>query len=864
MTISLLASAKAAALNGTTTAAIDTTGAKLLLASFAYNNGVSLTFSDSAGNTWTALTATSNGSTRSTRQYYCINPTTSASHTFTFGGTNITGSITVTAWGATSIAFDKEVGGHASGSAITVAGSTASVTPANNNSLLITTYGFGAFASSAAASGAWVIAQDQAGAGGTNFGNAQIYLLQTTAATIASATVIATSALGDNTDRTAVFYEPPAESLTITTPKAFEVHQRSGSTGTIQISGTVAGATEDIEASFNGGAYVTIAAAVAAGSFSGTLTGQAQGQGTLTVRKKITTATSATVANVGIGDVFVVGGDSISEGRGTNAQSYTHATLKAAKFTQADAWGEGNDGIDTGTTSGSHWPLLATQIMADQGVPVAFISVGTGSTDVAGSANSWAKPGGEYTGLTSQVTDSTVLTVKGVLMHLGPNAVVNASTLSLATYNAALDTLASNLATDVAGAPKLNIGIFGEVSTGSPPDRVSALNNLRGAIIQALGDNANVKPGPCLIDLNYSDGVHPQSDADLQAVAARWWLALSETYYGGSGGRGPRLSLASWNAGRNLLTVTFDRALKTGLSHATACWAVSDNGSAMTVSSVAYHGTNPNALVLTTSAAAVGAANTTTVTFANGGTAVGVVVPRSADITMPVGAAVTIPAEPFYSAAVGELDTAPPTLTSAAFTGTGLTTGTASVTTTGDANGTLFCVVTASATPPTGAQVRAGQDAAGAAAAYASSQAISSTGSKSFSAIGLTSGTTYYAHFQHRDAQNNDSAVATSAGGATSSPPTATLTLTTDGTTPAASLTGLKWAWFDQVSPGSFVAPTAKGTAGSTNGSGVFSVNITGTALTAGQIGWLIVTNSDGTTTQSPAAKAFSGPVMVA
>jgi hypothetical protein len=854
MTISLLASAKAAALNGTTTAAIDTTGAKLLLASFAYNNGVSLTFSDSAGNTWTALTTSTNGSTRSTRQYYCINPTTSASHTFTFGGTSITGSITVTAWGATSIAFDKEVGGHASGSAITVAGGTASVTPANNNSLLITTYGFGAFTSSAAASGAWVIAQDQAGAGGTNFGNGQIYLLQTTAATIASATFIATSALGENTDRTAVFYEPPAESLTITTPKAFEVHQRSGSTGTIQISGTVAGATEDIEASFNGGAYVTIAAAVAAGSFSGTLTGQAQGQGTLTVRKKTTTSTSSTVANVGIGDVFVVGGDSISEGRGTNAQSYTHATLKAAKFTQADAWGEGNDGIDTGTTSGSHWPLLATQIMADQGVPVAFISVGTGSTDVAGSANSWAKPGGEYTGLTSQVTDSTVLTVKGVLMHLGPNAVVNASTLSLATYNAALDTLASNLATDVAGAPKLNIGIFGEVSTGSPPDRVSALNNLRGAIIQALGDNANVKPGPCLIDLNYSDGVHPQSDADLQAVAARWWLALSETYYGGSGGRGPRLSLASWNAGRNQLTVEFDRALKTGLTHATACWAVSDNGSAMTVSSIAYHGSNPNALVLTMSAAAVGAANTTTLTFANGDTAVGVVVPRSTDITMPVGAVVTIPAEPIYAAAVSEVDVTAPTLTSPSATATGQTTATGSVTT-NEGNGTLYRYASTNASE-TAATIKAA----------ALTQAVSGTGVQAVSFTGLTAGTTYYPHYVHRDAAGNDSAASSGASFTTTAPTatTVTLTLTTDGSTPAASLTGLKWAFFDQVSPGSFVAPTAKGTVETTDGSGVLVLSITGTALTVGGTGWLIVTDSDGTTTQSPAAKAFSGPVVVA
>lgn len=445
--------------------------------------------------------------------------------------------------------------------------------------------------------------------------------------------------------------------LTISTPVQYTVQQRTGATGAIAITGTHTGATEDIEASFNGGAWATIASAVVAGAFSGSLTGQAQGQGTLSVRKKITTADLDTKADIGIGDVFVVCGDSISEGRGTNAQSYSHGSLKAAKFTQADVFGAGNDPIDTGTSIGSHWPLLATQIMASQGVPVMFISTGTGSTDVAGTNNQWEKNNSGYSTMIGQVADSGTNGVKGILMHLGPNAVVNASTLSQATYNAALDTLATNVAADVVGAPKINVGIFGKITTGSPPDRVAAINNLRGAIIEAHGDNANIKPGPCLIDLDYADGVHPKSDAELTAVAARWWVAISETYYGGSGGRGPRVIGATWNLARDALTVEFDRALKAGLTHATACWAVSDNGAAMTVSAVDYHGSNPAALVITPSAAAVGQLGTTTVTYASGNTAVGVVVPLSADIAMPSGAAVQIPAEPFYARTVSDLIT---------------------------------------------------------------------------------------------------------------------------------------------------------------------------------------------------------------
>jgi hypothetical protein len=96
---------------------------------------------------------------------------------------------------------------------------------------------------------------------------------------------------------------------------------------------------------------------------------------------------------------------------------------------------------------------------------------------------------------------------------------------------------------------------------------------------------------------------------------------------------------------------------------------------------------------------------------------------------------------------------------------------------------------------------------------------------------------------------------------ATSAASSINLTLTTNGTTPAASLTGLKWAFFDQATPDALAGPVAKGVAESTNGSGVLNVDITGTTLSPGGVGWLIVTNSDG----NPATNhsVFAGPVAV-
>ena len=106
-------------------------------------------------------------------------------------------------------------------------------------------------------------------------------------------------------------------------------------------------------------------------------------------------------------------------------------------------------------------------------------------------------------------------------------------------------------------------------------------------------------------------------------------------------------------------------------------------------------------------------------------------------------------------------DTTAPTLTSASVTAVGTTTGTGNVTT-DEANGTLYSIVSTSATAPSVAQIQAGQNHTGAAAVWSSNQAVSSTGAKTFSITGLTVGTTYYTHFQHKDAANNNSTVVTS------------------------------------------------------------------------------------------------------
>jgi hypothetical protein len=117
----------------------------------------------------------------------------------------------------------------------------------------------------------------------------------------------------------------------------------------------------------------------------------------------------------------------------------------------------------------------------------------------------------------------------------------------------------------------------------------------------------------------------------------------------------------------------------------------------------------------------------------------------------------------------GSGDTTAPTLTSPTGTATGSTTAQGQVST-DEANGTMYAVVSTSATPPSVAQIQAGNDSTGSAGAWSGNQSITTTGTKTFNATGLTASTGYYFYFQHRDAAANDSTVAASSQFTTNAP----------------------------------------------------------------------------------------------
>lgn len=118
------------------------------------------------------------------------------------------------------------------------------------------------------------------------------------------------------------------------------------------------------------------------------------------------------------------------------------------------------------------------------------------------------------------------------------------------------------------------------------------------------------------------------------------------------------------------------------------------------------------------------------------------------------------------SASFTTADVTAPTLSSPTDAANGSTGATLSVST-NEGNGTLYWYISTSATPPSATDLKAGTGSVA-----GGTQAVSGTGVQNVTGItGLTASTTYYAHFLHRDAANNDSGIVSGDGFTTSAAP---------------------------------------------------------------------------------------------
>ncbi len=337
--------------------------------------------------------------------------------------------------------------------------------------------------------------------------------------------------------------------LTIASPVQYQVIQRDGDHGTVQISGSLlARRAFDIEASFNGAPFQVIAANAGAGRFSGSLSNQAAGQGSLTVRLKAEPAVAVTVPQVGIGDVYVIAGQSNASGRALNPQSYVPSGVSASLFGNDEQWRNLTDPTDStvnqvdaisneesdhnavrasqGRPGGSYWPILASHILANERVPVAFIPCALGDSSIAMWQPNARDRSDRRTLYGSMVARAKAVGgVRAVLWHQGETDAH--ALMPEQAYRKALAALAAAVHADLGVRlvpAKLQSG-----GTIAPQSAIDAINTAIGA---EWADDANVARGPDLSTLFVDDGfAHIRSDENMSAAGRLWWKALRSSLY---------------------------------------------------------------------------------------------------------------------------------------------------------------------------------------------------------------------------------------------------------------------------------------------------------------------------------------------
>lgn len=420
-------------------------------------------------------------------------------------------------------------------------------------------------------------------------------------------------------------FDTVTDGLSISSPSVYQIYQRDGSSqADITIEGTYTGTPTAIEYQIDGGTWNALDSTLAGGTFSGTASDVSAGEHTITVRLANETATTDSVTNVRVGDVFGWIGQSNQDGRFIDAQPYTGAA--ASVFDQDGSWENLTSGYLSPDASGRYsvLPRLASLIEADTGVPVGFVAETLGGTGLIAPDDEWAQGGANYTNFINTVNSSDINDLKALLWYQGGHEVHYP--VSQSTYETAEQTMLNNMQADTgfSAVPMIsaNIAMQGGRDT-------AAIDTVRAAKIANWENVAEIYPGPTGHDQDFSDGLHWRTDAQAATLAGRWSRTIDNALYSGSeAARGPQFNSASYEG--NSLTVTFagGEGSLTNQTDTTG-WEVSDDAGTRTVQSAT--GTS-NTVTLTLDQALTG---TVTVSFASGNAAVGTTLVDSGTHSMP-------------------------------------------------------------------------------------------------------------------------------------------------------------------------------------------------------------------------------------
>jgi serine/threonine protein kinase len=214
--------------------------------------------------------------------------------------------------------------------------------------------------------------------------------------------------------------------LLLKSPLDYQVFQRkSRLNGPIQVRGQVRGPCDRAELRLTGtslagplpGDWQPLSLNPKDHSFNQTLSTQAGGWYKLEIKaqKGDKVVAQATVAHVGVGEVFVGAGQSNSTNCGQfklKQESGMVSTFDGHSWRLAD---DPQPGVHDGSTGGSYWPAFGDALYARLKVPIGVASTGHGGTSV----NAW-KPGGElYRWMMGRIGELGPHGFRALLWHQG-------------------------------------------------------------------------------------------------------------------------------------------------------------------------------------------------------------------------------------------------------------------------------------------------------------------------------------------------------------------------------------------------------------------------------------------------------------
>lgn len=363
-------------------------------------------------------------------------------------------------------------------------------------------------------------------------------------------TVVSPAITGITVNTDSIAFTVPGTPATAAVP--FRTFQRDASNqASVRITGTYTGSPTTIQYQWNGGSWATLVASPSGGVFDATVTLTGPGQGDLSIRFSNNTGVNATIVSVGVGDVFIVAGQSNHVGGGSGpyvpaSAPGAHAGWKASIYDKTGRWRENvetstdpfskttNASIygaaaatyavqaTSSTANNTYFGKLATSCMAD-GVPVAFVPCALGSTAIS----AWVVSTSTSTLYGAMLAVATTIGAhKAVLWWQGEADCTNATTRS--SYESSLNALINDWVSRFTGAKwvLMNLNATGNTAgTGGTGASDTGFNAIHAAITNVAATNSNVY---AMADMNgaFSSSIHYSTSPEITEVALRAYSAI--------------------------------------------------------------------------------------------------------------------------------------------------------------------------------------------------------------------------------------------------------------------------------------------------------------------------------------------------